>query len=153
MQNFLGALDVTNIKVNVRTTDRLRYRTRRSEVATNVLDVCDTKSNFVFVLACQEGSVADLRILRDAISRSNGLKVPKGNYVYILTKIFSIFAIETFETFDIPIRYYYLCDVGYPNAEGFMALYRGQRYICRSGVVRVILRRKSHYSIFCTECD
>ncbi|XP_038887043.1 uncharacterized protein LOC120077212 [Benincasa hispida] len=25
-------------------------------------------------------------------------------------------------------RYYYLCDVGYPNAEGFLALYRGERY-------------------------
>ncbi|KAL0560849.1 hypothetical protein IC582_001263 [Cucumis melo] len=24
--------------------------------------------------------------------------------------------------------YYYLCDVGYPNAEGFLALYRGQHY-------------------------
>ncbi|KAA0031842.1 retrotransposon protein [Cucumis melo var. makuwa] len=25
-------------------------------------------------------------------------------------------------------RYYYLCDAGYPNAEGFLAPYRGQRY-------------------------
>ncbi|KAL0549127.1 hypothetical protein IC582_013607 [Cucumis melo] len=24
--------------------------------------------------------------------------------------------------------YYYLCDTGYPNAEGFLAPYRGQRY-------------------------
>ncbi|KAA0035412.1 putative nuclease HARBI1 [Cucumis melo var. makuwa] len=37
-----------------------------------------------------------------AISRPNGLKVPEG--------------------------YYYLVDVGYPNAEGFLAPYRGQRY-------------------------
>ncbi|KAL0546010.1 hypothetical protein IC582_015914 [Cucumis melo] len=50
----------------------------------------------------EEGSAADSRILRDALSRPNGLKVPKG--------------------------YYYLIDAGYPNAEGFLALYRGQHY-------------------------
>ncbi|TYK24317.1 putative nuclease HARBI1 [Cucumis melo var. makuwa] len=58
--------------------------------------------DFVYVLADWEGSAADSRILRDAISRPNGLKVPKG--------------------------YYYLVDVGYPNADGFLAPYRGQCY-------------------------
>ncbi|KAA0048373.1 putative nuclease HARBI1 [Cucumis melo var. makuwa] len=97
-----GALDGTYIKVNVPKSDRARYRTCKGEVATNVLDVCDTKGDFVYVLAGWEGSVADSRILRDGISRPNGLKVSKG--------------------------YYYLVDVGYPNAEGFLAPYRGQRY-------------------------
>ncbi|KAA0062285.1 retrotransposon protein [Cucumis melo var. makuwa] len=58
--------------------------------------------DFVYVLTGWEGSAADSRILRDAISRENGLQVPKG--------------------------YYYLCDAGYPNVEGFLAQYRGQRY-------------------------
>ncbi|KAL8456950.1 hypothetical protein ACS0TY_034975 [Phlomoides rotata] len=44
---------------------------------------------FVYVLTGWEGSVADSRVLRDAINRVNGLKVPKGNY--------------------------YLCDNGYSN--------------------------------------
>ncbi|XP_008455792.1 protein ALP1-like [Cucumis melo] len=101
-ENCLGALDGTYIKVNVSATDRPRYRTRKGEVATNVLGACDTKGDFVFVLFGWEGSAADSRILRDAISRHNGLKVPKG--------------------------YYYLCDAGYPNAEGFLAPYRGERY-------------------------
>ncbi|TYK27175.1 retrotransposon protein [Cucumis melo var. makuwa] len=96
------ALDGTYIKVNVPASDRARYRTRKGEVATDVLGVCDTKGDFVYVLAGWEGSAADSRILRDALSRPNGLKVPKG--------------------------YYYLVDVGYPNAEGFLAPYRGQRY-------------------------
>ncbi|KAA0050555.1 putative nuclease HARBI1 [Cucumis melo var. makuwa] len=38
----------------------------------------------------------------DALDRENGLQMPKG--------------------------YYYVCDVGYPNAKGFLAPYRGQRY-------------------------
>ncbi|KAL0539423.1 hypothetical protein IC582_023635 [Cucumis melo] len=101
-ENCLGALDGTYIKVNVPASDRARYRTRKGEVATNVLGVCDTKGDFVYVLAGWEGSVADSRILRDALSRPNRLKVPKG--------------------------YYYLVDAGYPNAEGFLAPYRGQRY-------------------------
>ncbi|TYK18962.1 retrotransposon protein [Cucumis melo var. makuwa] len=100
--NCLGALDGTYIKVNVPAGDRPTFRTRKGEIAINVLGVCDTKEDFVYVLAGWEGSAADSRILRDAISRENGLQVPKG--------------------------YYYLCDAGYPNAEGFLAPYRGQWY-------------------------
>ncbi|KAA0047721.1 retrotransposon protein [Cucumis melo var. makuwa] len=102
LENCLGALDGTYIKVNVPAGDRPIFRTRKGEIATNVLGVCDTKRDFVYVLVDWEGSAADSRILHDALSRENGLQVPKG--------------------------YYYLCDEGYPNAEGFLAPYRGQRY-------------------------
>ncbi|KAK3193524.1 hypothetical protein Dsin_024834 [Dipteronia sinensis] len=30
--------------------------------------------------------------------------------------------------FKVPLGYYYLCDAGYPNGEGFLTPYRGQRY-------------------------
>ncbi|KAA0032818.1 retrotransposon protein [Cucumis melo var. makuwa] len=100
-ENCLGALDETYIKMNIPTTDRPTFRTHKGKIATNVLGVCDTKG-VVYVLAGWEGSAADSRILRDALSRENVLQVPKG--------------------------YYYLCDVGYQNAEGFLAPYRGQRY-------------------------
>lgn len=43
---------------NVSKVDRPRYRTRKSEVAMNVLDVCDTKRDFVFVLVGWDGSTA-----------------------------------------------------------------------------------------------
>ncbi|KAA0060538.1 retrotransposon protein [Cucumis melo var. makuwa] len=76
-ENCLGALDGTYIKVNVPAGDRPTFRTRKEEIATNILGVCDTKGDFVYVLAGWEGSVADSRILRDAISRENGLQVPK----------------------------------------------------------------------------
>ncbi|XP_031101555.1 protein ALP1-like [Ipomoea triloba] len=98
----LGALDGTFIKVNVETVDRPRYRTRKGEIATNVLGVCTPDMHFIYVLPGWEGSAADGRVLRDAISRKNGLKVPQGNY--------------------------YLCDAGYTNGDGFLAPYRGQRY-------------------------
>ncbi|KAL8556683.1 hypothetical protein ACS0TY_004218 [Phlomoides rotata] len=57
---------------------------------------------FVYVLTGWEGSAADSRVLRNAVTRNSGLKVPKGNY--------------------------YLCDNGYPNAEGFLTPYKGVRY-------------------------
>ncbi|XP_019190791.1 PREDICTED: uncharacterized protein LOC109185266 [Ipomoea nil] len=57
---------------------------------------------FVYVLPGWEGSVADSRVLRDALSRRHPLKVPNGCY--------------------------YLVDGGYANSEGFLAPFRGQRY-------------------------
>ncbi|KAF5934076.1 hypothetical protein HYC85_030247 [Camellia sinensis] len=60
------------------------------------------RSSFIYVLLGWEGSASDSRVLRDAISRPNGLRVPTGSY--------------------------YLVDAGYTNGEGFLAPYRGQRY-------------------------
>ncbi|KAA0049907.1 retrotransposon protein [Cucumis melo var. makuwa] len=82
LQNRLGMFNGMYIKVNVPAGDRPTFRTRKGEIATNVLRVCDTKE--------------------DALSQENGLQVPK--------------------------EYYYLCDAGYPNTEGFLTSYRGKRY-------------------------
>uniref|UniRef100_A0A803MID6 Myb/SANT-like domain-containing protein n=1 Tax=Chenopodium quinoa TaxID=63459 RepID=A0A803MID6_CHEQI len=97
-----GALDGTMILVNVPCDDRPKYRTRKGTIAMNVLGVCSPEMEFTYVLPGWEGSAHDCRIPRDAISRSNGLKVPKG--------------------------FYYLCDGGYTNGEGFLAPYRGHLY-------------------------
>ena len=43
-----------------------------------MLGVCTPDMQFVYVLPGWEGSVADERVLRDAISRRHGLKVPHG---------------------------------------------------------------------------
>ncbi|XP_022007609.2 uncharacterized protein LOC110906847 [Helianthus annuus] len=98
----LGALDGTYIKVKVPAIDRKPYRTRKGQICTNVLGVCTRDLLFTYVLAGWEGSAADSRVLRDAISRPNGLKITPGTY--------------------------YLCDAGYTNGEGFLTPYRGQRY-------------------------
>ncbi|KAK6162246.1 hypothetical protein DH2020_002087 [Rehmannia glutinosa] len=57
---------------------------------------------YSFVLSGWEGFAIDNRVLRDAVTRPNGLRVPTGNY--------------------------YLCDCGYTNGPGFLAPYRGVRY-------------------------
>ncbi|KAK4733329.1 hypothetical protein R3W88_007590 [Solanum pinnatisectum] len=101
----LGALDGTYIQIRVSSKDKPRYRTRKGEIATNVLGVCDKNLNFTYVLPGWEGSAADSRVLRNAITRTNGLKIPEGNY--------------------------YLCDGGYTNGNGFLSPYRGYRYWLR----------------------
>ncbi|KAH0747417.1 hypothetical protein KY285_009074 [Solanum tuberosum] len=101
----LGALDGTYIQIRVPSKDKPRYRTRKGEIATNVLGVCDKNLNFTYVLPGWEGSAADGRVLRNAITRTNGLKIPEGNY--------------------------YLCDGGYTNGNGFLSPYRGYRYWLR----------------------
>nr|XP_043630029.1 protein ALP1-like [Erigeron canadensis] len=98
----LGALDGTYIKIRVPPSDQKPYRSRKGDICTNVLGVCTRDLQFTYVLVGWEGSATDSRVLRDAISRPNGLKIPNGTY--------------------------YLCDAGYANAEGFLTPYRGQRY-------------------------
>ncbi|KAL0459107.1 UNVERIFIED_CONTAM: hypothetical protein Slati_0537900 [Sesamum latifolium] len=95
-------LDGTYIDVRVSAEDRARYRTRKGSVSVNVLGVCDSEMRFIYVLVGWEGSAADRRVLRDAVSRPNGLKIPRGNS--------------------------YLVDSGYSKGEGFLSPYRGVRY-------------------------
>ncbi|KAF7826548.1 protein ALP1-like [Senna tora] len=78
VQDCLGALDGTYVKVNVLKADKPRYRSRKGEIATNVLGVCAPDMQFIYVLSGWEGSIADSRVLRSAITRTNGLKVPEG---------------------------------------------------------------------------
>ena len=76
-KNCLGALDGTYIKCLVPLDERPRYRTRKNDIATNVLGVCSQDMQFIYVLPGWEGSAADGRVLRDALLRPHGLKVPR----------------------------------------------------------------------------
>ncbi|KAL8522454.1 hypothetical protein ACS0TY_012566 [Phlomoides rotata] len=75
----LGALDDTYIDVLVPTPDKDRYRNRKGHVSVNVLGVCDKDMKFVYVLTGWEGYAVDSRVLHDAINRTLGLRVPRGN--------------------------------------------------------------------------
>ncbi|XP_042005234.1 uncharacterized protein LOC121753976 isoform X2 [Salvia splendens] len=98
----LGALDGTHINVLVRSADKPRYRTRKGQIATNTLAVCNRNMQFVYFLPGWEGSAGDSRVLRDAVAKQNGFKVPEGCY--------------------------YLCDNAYANSNGFLTPYKGVRY-------------------------
>ncbi|XP_042034299.1 uncharacterized protein LOC121780735 [Salvia splendens] len=98
----LGALDGTFISVLVPSALKPRFRNRKGQIATNTLAACDRDMRFTYVQPGWEGSAGDARVLRDAVNRPHGLRVPLGNY--------------------------YLCDNGYANSNGFLTPYRGVRY-------------------------
>ncbi|XP_042001232.1 uncharacterized protein LOC121750708 isoform X3 [Salvia splendens] len=98
----LGTLDDTHINVLVSNSGKQRYRTRKGTIATNTLALCDRNMQFVYFLPSWEGSAGDSRVLRDAVARPNGLRVPQGCY--------------------------YLCDNDYANSNGFLTPYKGVRY-------------------------
>ncbi|KAK3221951.1 hypothetical protein Dsin_008976 [Dipteronia sinensis] len=64
-------------------SDKPKYRNRKGDISTNVLGFCSQDMQFIYVLPGWEGSAADGRVLRDAISRTNGLCVPNGCYYLV----------------------------------------------------------------------
>ncbi|KAL6180386.1 hypothetical protein ACLB2K_047049 [Fragaria x ananassa] len=82
-KNCLGALDGTYIRMQVLGVDKPRYRTRKGEIATNVLGVCERN-----MIHEWEGSASDSRVLRDALSRTNGLIVPRVDAGYAIVRVF-----------------------------------------------------------------
>lgn len=74
----MGALDEIYIKLHVPSIDKPRYRTRKGEITTNILGVFDQDMRFIFVFPGWEGSGSDSRVLWDALSRPNGLRIPTG---------------------------------------------------------------------------
>ncbi|XP_047940418.1 putative nuclease HARBI1 isoform X2 [Salvia hispanica] len=101
-ENCLGALDGTHVEVSVPLNDQGRYRNRKGRITTNVLAVCSRDLSFTYILPGWEGSAADSRVLRDALTRNYPFIVPKDKY--------------------------FLVDAGYTNGPGFLAPYRGIRY-------------------------
>ncbi|CAN0881594.1 Protein ALP1-like, partial [Linum grandiflorum] len=108
----LGAIDGTLISVRTSAASQQRYRTRKGNTAINILAAVTPKTEFIYCLAGWEGSAHDSRVLRNALSRPGGFRVPETLY-YL-----SFYYTGT----------YYLCDADYTNAKGFLAPYRGQRY-------------------------
>ncbi|XP_042027630.1 uncharacterized protein LOC121774831 [Salvia splendens] len=129
-QGCVGALDDTHILVLVSSTDKPRYQIQKGLIATNTLAICDHNMQFLYVLIGWERLAGDSCVLRDAVSRVNGLKVPKG--------------------------YYYLCDNGYANSNGFLTPFRGVRYHLKEwgpgteapqNAIEMIFRSSSFYPI------
>ncbi|KAG8374763.1 hypothetical protein BUALT_Bualt10G0029600 [Buddleja alternifolia] len=76
----LGALGGTYIYVQTPLLDKPRYRNRKAKMSVNILGVVNEEMHFVYMLSEWEGSAANGRVLRNAVNRANGLKVPNGQY-------------------------------------------------------------------------
>jgi hypothetical protein len=58
------------------------YRNRYGKISQNVLAASNFDLEFIYVLSGWEGSAHDSRVLNDALTRRNGLKVPSGTIFF-----------------------------------------------------------------------
>ncbi|XP_066375116.1 protein ALP1-like [Miscanthus floridulus] len=102
--NCIGALDGTHIPCVVPTDKVVQYMCRKGMTTQNVLAVYDFDMRFTFVLVGWPGSVHDMRVFTDA-----------------MTKYGDMFP-------HPPTGKYYLVDSGYPNRSSYLAPYKGTKY-------------------------
>lgn len=80
-KDCIGAIDGTHIPAMVKGRDVSSYRNRHGKISQNVLAACNFDLEFIYVLSGWEGSAHDSKVLSDALTRRNGLKVPQGMYL------------------------------------------------------------------------
>ena len=79
LQKCIGAIDGTHIRAKIFGDDKKKYRSRKQFPTQNILVACTFDLKFTYVLAGWEGSAHDSRILEDALTRVDRLKIPRGN--------------------------------------------------------------------------
>ncbi|XP_042031632.1 putative nuclease HARBI1 [Salvia splendens] len=72
----LGELDGTYINVQVANDAKPRYRSRKGQICTNTLAVCDQYLNFVYVLPGWEGSAGHYYLCDNGYANSEGFLTP-----------------------------------------------------------------------------
>nr|XP_028960010.1 uncharacterized protein LOC108175249 [Malus domestica] len=76
-KDSIGAIDGTHIPAMVSGSEVASYRDRHGKITQNVLAACNFDLEFLYVLSGWEGSAHDSKVLDDAVSRTNRLKVPE----------------------------------------------------------------------------
>ncbi|CAL8167494.1 unnamed protein product [Prunus armeniaca] len=76
-KDCIGAIDGTHIPAIVMGRDVTSYCNRHGTISQNVLAPCNFDLEFIYFLNGWEGSAHNSRVLHDALTRRNGLKVPQ----------------------------------------------------------------------------
>ena len=74
----MGAIDGTYVPANIPVEIQWKFRGQKEGTTQNVLAAITFDLKFIYVLAGWEGSAHDSRVLGDALSRPNGLKISEG---------------------------------------------------------------------------
>nr|XP_020188490.2 uncharacterized protein LOC109774189 isoform X1 [Aegilops tauschii subsp. strangulata]XP_040260595.1 uncharacterized protein LOC109774189 isoform X1 [Aegilops tauschii subsp. strangulata] len=105
LKDCIGAIDGTHIRASIpEGPSKVRYIGRTGATTQNVMAVCDFDMHFTYASIGQPGSMHDTSVLFHAIENDKAIfpHPPKGKY--------------------------YLVDAGYPNRDGYLAPYKGERY-------------------------
>ncbi|RWR83492.1 transposon protein, putative, CACTA, En/Spm sub-class [Cinnamomum micranthum f. kanehirae] len=100
-KDCIGAIDGTHVPAHVPFSLQAQYRNRHGQLSQNCLMACGFDMLFHYVLAGWEGSAADATVLFSTLNRGDRLAVSDGKF--------------------------YLVDVGFGNAPGFLTPYRGSQ--------------------------
>ncbi|XP_061359901.1 uncharacterized protein LOC133303945 [Gastrolobium bilobum] len=76
-KDCVGAIDCTHVRVKVPLNEASKYRGRKDFPTQNVLAACSFDLRFTYVLPGWEGTASDSRILKDALRRTDKLRIPK----------------------------------------------------------------------------
>ena len=60
--------------------DAPRYRGRKGYTTQNMLAACSFDLKFTYVLPGWEGTASDSRIIKNALTRNDNLKIPQGKF-------------------------------------------------------------------------
>ncbi|XP_016182102.1 putative nuclease HARBI1 isoform X1 [Arachis ipaensis] len=101
-KDCIGAIDGTHFRVKVPIADQPKFRGRKDWPTQNVLAACDFDMKFTYVLTGWKGIVSDSKVLKNALSRDDNLKLPRGKF--------------------------YLGDAGFMLKHGLITPYRSVRY-------------------------
>jgi hypothetical protein len=66
--------------VKVSNEDAPRYRGRKGYLTQNALAACLFDLKFTYILPGWEGTASDLRIIKNALTRNDNLKISQGNF-------------------------------------------------------------------------
>jgi hypothetical protein len=98
--NCIGALDGTHIPVVVPSDKVIQHMCREGMTTQNVLSVCDFDMRFTFVLAGWPGSVYDMRVFTDAMTKYGDMfpYSPIGKQAPMLQLQLVVLVVETYKT-------------------------------------------------------
>lgn len=82
-QDCIGAIDGTHVRYSVSKSMEPSFRGRKSFTTQNALAAVDVFGRFTYVLAGWEGTAHDATVLKDALERPNGLRIPTGKYYLV----------------------------------------------------------------------
>lgn len=85
LQDCIGAIDGTHVPARVPSRIVGRFRGRYQGPTQNIMAVVRFDLIFSYILAGWEGSANDCTVLRNALERPNGLRVPEGRLLIIET--------------------------------------------------------------------
>ncbi|XP_047267645.1 protein ALP1-like [Capsicum annuum] len=78
VQDCIGAIDGTHIRVKVSQYEVPKYRGRKDYPTQNVLAACTFDLKFTYVLVGWEGTASDSKIMKEALNSQDPLKIPEG---------------------------------------------------------------------------